>query len=248
MISSSAPRRARRASLPRPAVLRPAGGLFLAGVLLTSACGTAGSDAAATAGQPVQGAGEHAHDAAGTAVVPAGAASPTPPPPAATPAAGTDPAVAVRTNLERMLGAHVLLADEVVRAQLLGRDDQVRASSASVGRNTDELVEAVTSLTDAGTGQQFRTTWERHVEVLGQYATALQEEDEAAQRTARDAYATAEQELAAALSAVVGGKVPQAALTAATTRTASTCSARRRPTPRRTTPAPTRSSGKPSGT
>jgi hypothetical protein len=192
---------------------------------MTSACASAAPDATGsatagsdrlTAGQPAQHASGHAHPAA-TSAVPAAAASPSRPVAVPAQQAADDPAVALRSELERLLGAHVLLADEVVRGQLLGREDVVRASSASVGRNTDELVKAVTSLAGPQTGEQFRTTWERHVEVLGQYATALEKGDEAGQQAARDAYDEAEAELATALSAVVGGKVPQADLTAATT-------------------------------
>jgi hypothetical protein len=117
-----------------------------------------------------------------------------------------DPAVALRSELERLLGAHVLLADEVVRGQLLGREDVVRASSESIGRNTDELVEAVTSLAGPEIGEQFRTTWERHVEVLGQYATALEEDDEAGSAGGQGRLRQGEAELATALSAVVGGR------------------------------------------
>jgi hypothetical protein len=199
--------------------------LLLASLLLTSACANATPDSTGSAapgsdrlaaGQPAEHASGHAHSAA-TSAVPAVAASPSPPAVVAAQQVADDPAVALRSELERLLGAHVLLADEVVRGQLLGREDVVRASSESIGRNTDELVEAVTSLAGPEIGEQFRTTWERHVEVLGQYATALEEGDEAGQQAARDAYGKAEGELATALSAVVGGKVPQADLTAATT-------------------------------
>jgi hypothetical protein len=138
---------------------------------------------------------------------------------AAAPAAqaADDPVVALRSDLQRLLGEHVLLADEVVRGMLLGKDDLVTASSASVGRNTDEIVELIGSLAGPATGEQFRTAWDRHVEVLGQYATALEAQDAAGQQAARSAYVTAEQELATAFSAATGGKVPQADLTAAAT-------------------------------
>ena len=157
----------------------------------------------------------HAQSGSGIAAFPAVATSSTAAP---SPSPVTDdPVVALRGDLQRLLGAHVLLANEVVRGMLLEQDDLVTASSGSVGRNTDELVALISSLTGRATGEQLRTAWDRHVEVLGQYATALQEQDDAAQQAARSAYGTAKQELAQALSAVVGGKVPQADLTAAAT-------------------------------
>ena len=212
-----------RPSEPRSASIRvrPTGPLLLAGLLLTSACGGTARDgtgaaagtARATAEQPGQHSQGHARSASSTLAAPAVAASPAPAPPAVT----DDPVVELRSDLQRLLGAHVLLADEVVRGMLLEQDELVAASSASVGRNTDELVELIDPLAGPATGEQFRTAWDRHVQVLGQYATALQEQDDAAQQAARTAYGTAEQELATALSAVVGGKVPRADLTAAAT-------------------------------
>ena len=211
---------------PATARLRPAGPLLLAGLLLTSGCGGTlqqGGGSAAAARPAAQQSGTHGEGhtqpgpgpttaagttAAGTTSSPTGA-------PAAT--AGSDPAVALRSDLQRLLGAHVLLADEVVRGLLLEQKGQVAASSASVSRNTDQLVQQLTSLVGPGPAEQFRSAWDRHVEVLGQYATALQRGDAAAQKTARTAYGTVEQDLAKALSAVVGGKVPQADITAAAT-------------------------------
>lgn len=194
--------------------LQPSGALVLAGLLLTSGCGGAvQSSASAAAARPAAAPHTGGH-APGPAAVPATSLEQ---PAAPAPVVTDDPVVAARSDLERLLGAHVLLADEVVRARLLGRQDLAEVTSASVGRNTDEIVELVTSLGGAPTGQQFRTAWERHVEVLDQYATALQAQDAAGQQAARSAYVAAEQELATAFSAVVGGKVPQADLTAATT-------------------------------
>ena len=219
----SAPPSAPRA---RSAVRRPGVPLLVAGLVLTSACGSASGGAASATGlaaaeAPVQHADGHGqHDLralAATATTPAAPAPAAPAPAAAAPAVADDPVVAARSQLERLLGEHVLAADEVVRGRLLGREELVEAASGTVGRNTDELVDLVTSLGGAPTGQQFRTAWEGHVQVLDQYATALQQQDQAAQQAARTAYTAAEQELATALSAVVGGKVPQADLTAAAT-------------------------------
>lgn len=55
---------------------------------------------------------------------------------------------------------------------LLGQDDLVTASTAALGRNTEELVERIGPLAGPEVGERFRTAWDRHVEVLGQGSTA----------------------------------------------------------------------------
>ena len=233
MTRSSAPRSA-AARAPRPGTTggRAGAPLLLAGLLLTSACGgtlqqspaatvrpaaqaSAQASAPASAQPSATHSGGHTPAGSGTTAAPAASGGPTGAP-ASSPAAD-DPVVALRSDLQRLLGAHVLLADEVVRGVLLDQKDLVTASSASVGRNTDQLVELIGSAAGPEAGEQFRAPWDRHVEVLGQYATALKDGDAGAQRAARGAYATVEQELSRALSAVVGGKVPQADVTAAAT-------------------------------
>lgn len=214
------------ARLLRPVTrVRPAGPLLLAGLLLTSACGGTLQQDSGTAARPgAQQSGAHSagHGQVGSGTTTAAGtgtarATGTPTGAPAPPAAANDPVVALRSDLQRLLGAHVLLADEVVRGLLLERDDLVEASSASVRRNTDQLVQLLGTVAGPETGQQFRGPWDRHVEVLGQYASALRQGDAAAQAAARGAYGAVEQELAKALSAVVGGKVPQADVTAAAT-------------------------------
>ena len=62
------------------------------------------------------------------------------------------------------------------------------------------------SLTSAcGSTAEDDSAWDRHIDVLASTSAALQEQDGAAQQAARSAYDPAEQELAAVLSALVGG-------------------------------------------
>jgi hypothetical protein len=132
------------------------------------------------------------------------------------PAAPSD-AVQLRSTMERLLGAHVLLADEFVRTAVKGEAEQNAAVGESVARNQTELVELVTAQGGAAAGQEFEAAWQNHVDVLAAYATALQSQDTAAQATAREQYVAAEQQLARSFSTVVGGTVPLPALTAAAT-------------------------------
>ena len=126
-------------------------------------------------------------------------------------------AVQLRSTLERLLGAHVLLADEFVRTAVEGETEQNAAVAASVARNQAELVELVTAQVGAAAGQELQAAWQHHVDVLAAYATALQSQDTAAQTAARQEYVTAEQQLARSFSTVVGGTVPLPALEQAAT-------------------------------
>lgn len=126
-------------------------------------------------------------------------------------------AVALRSRLEELLGAHILLADELVRAVVAGDQQQASATADAVTSNQQQLVSLVRSLDGPEAADPFETAWQRHVELLGQYATALAQDDTAKQQATRGAYTQAEQQLGAALATVVGGAVSIEALTAAAT-------------------------------
>ena len=188
-------------SLPSPVAHRAAP-LLLAGLLLaTTACsaGPTGSGAdALAAAAPAQPA------AASAAVRPRAQAE-------------APRAVTLRSDLESLLGAHVLVANEFVRATLTGETGRAQAAEAAVDRNQQQLVEAVTALAGADAGQRLAAAWANHIDVLGAYATALQQGDAAAAVTLREQYSGAERQLAESFSAVVGEQVPLPALTAAAT-------------------------------
>lgn len=183
--------------------------LLLAGLLLTAGCssGTPAPQAdrlrAALPG-PSHGT-SHTATTAPFGVVPAQQAAP------------ADQAVELRSTLQELLGAHVLLADELVRATVRGQADQAAAAKGEVDRNQQALVDAVTALAGAPAGQAFAAAWKNHVDVLGAYATALQAKDTAGAQAARASYADAEARLADAFATLVGGTVPKPALTAAAT-------------------------------
>lgn len=126
-------------------------------------------------------------------------------------------AVQLRSTMERLLGAHVLLADEFARTAVTGAAEQNAAVAASVERNQAALVELVTAEGGADAAQEFQAAWSNHVEVLATYAQALREGDTAAQTAARQEYTAAEEQLARSFSTIVGGTVPLPALTEAAT-------------------------------
>ena len=193
----------------RPALRGRCVPVLVAGVLLTSsACASSGT--ARDVAAPGPDGGTHAHStapAAVPAVVPARGA------PRAQ-AAPTD-AVQLRSDLERLLGAHVLLADELVRARTAGQPARVTALAGSVDRNQAELAAAVSALAGPQAGESFAQVWSEHVDVLAAYATALVEGDRTAQSALRTRYTGIEQRLGGALSAVAGNSVPRSAVQAA---------------------------------
>ena len=186
--------------------------LLAGALLLSAACGSG----APTADRDRVAASSHSGHTAPTTVVP-GVAPSAESRVVPAQAASDDPVLALRSRLERLLGAHVLLADEFVRTGLLEQRRQNDAAAAAVDRNQEQIVAAVTEQAGSATGQQFAAAWSRHVDLLGVYARALQTGDAAGQQAARQQYVAAEAQLAKAFSAVVGGTVPLPALTAAAT-------------------------------
>jgi hypothetical protein len=83
-------------------------------------------------------------------------------------------AVQLRSTLERLLGAHVLLADEFVRTAVTGDAPQNEALAKSVARNQAELVELVTARAAPPPGRSSRPPGRTTSTCLGEYATALQ--------------------------------------------------------------------------
>jgi len=121
-------------------------------------------------------------------------------------------AVQLRSELERLLGAHVLLADELVRARTAGQPARVTAVAGSVDRNQAELAEAVSSLAGPQAGRSFASIWKEHVDVLAAYAAELAAGDQAAAQALRTRYADIEQRLGGVLSTLAGGSVPRSAV------------------------------------
>lgn len=132
----------------------------------------------------------------------------------AQPAAPTT-AVDLRSTLERLLGAHVLLADELLRALTAGQQDRATALSGSVDRNQQELVDAVTAVGGAEAGQSFGAAWEEHVDVLAAYTAALAAGNTEEQQSLRSRYTEVEQRLGAVLGTLAGPSVPAEQVSAA---------------------------------
>jgi len=124
-------------------------------------------------------------------------------------------AVALRSELERLLGAHMLLADELVRAELRSEQAQIAASRAAMDANRKQLATDVANVSGAAAAGAFGRAWEEHVQILVEYATALRDHEPAALPRLRTDFSLAERHLGAALGQVVGGTVPPSAIAGA---------------------------------
>jgi len=124
-------------------------------------------------------------------------------------------AVALRSELERLLGAHMLLADELVRATLRSDPAQIAASQAAVDANRQQLATDVANVSGAAAAGAFGKAWEEHLQILVEYAAALRDHESAALPRLRTGFSFAERHLGAALGQVVGGTVPPSAIAGA---------------------------------
>ena len=124
-------------------------------------------------------------------------------------------AVALRSELERLLGAHMLLADELVRAELRGNRAQIAATQAAVDANRRQLATDVANMSGAAAAGAFGKAWEEHVQILVTYAEALRANDAALLSRLRTAFSLAERHLGAAFGQIVGGTVPPRAIAGA---------------------------------
>lgn len=125
-----------------------------------------------------------------------------------------DQASEVRALLNAELTEHVYLAGVAVfTAYAEGADSGAfKAAAATLDKNSVEIADAVTSLTDKATGDAFLQSWRSHIDDFVTYAVGVAEGDRQAQMQALsnlDAYAKAQGQ---SLSELTGGALPAAAV------------------------------------
>jgi hypothetical protein len=96
-------------------------------------------------------------------------------PPAAAPALGT-PMWRLRSELNRLLGEHVVLVVSTMRAAAVGSPD-FAAAAATVNANTQDLAAAIDALFGAAAGRAFQSLWADHVDAIVKYSGAVLERD-----------------------------------------------------------------------
>ena len=93
------------------------------------------------------------------------------------------PRTSLRLELGRLLGEHLVVAAEAMRAGLAERADMA-ASAASLDANSKDLAAAIGRVFGADAGSAFDELWGRHVTTYLGYIEAVREGDEAARADA----------------------------------------------------------------
>jgi hypothetical protein len=93
------------------------------------------------------------------------------------------PRTTLRLSLGRLLGEHLVLAAEAMRAGLLERAD-AEAAAASLEANSAELAAAIGKVFGADAQKAFAEVWGRHVTAYLSYIDAVRDGDAAARQAA----------------------------------------------------------------
>jgi hypothetical protein len=93
------------------------------------------------------------------------------------------PRTTLRLSLGRLLGEHLILAAEAMRAGLVERADS-NAASASLDANSADLAAAIGKVFGADAQKAFADVWGRHVKAYLAYIDAIRHGDEAARKAA----------------------------------------------------------------
>jgi hypothetical protein len=124
------------------------------------------------------------------------------------------PAWRLRSGLDRLLGEHVALAVDALRAAGTNSPDLPAAADALNG-NTGDLATAVGTLFGAPAGQEFLSLWADHVDQLVAYTAGVAAGDDGRRRAALDALRGVEGRLAAFLASATGSRIPSTELAGA---------------------------------
>jgi hypothetical protein len=89
-----------------------------------------------------------------------------------------------RILLEKLLGHHVILATRMMRAQVRNTPDLVHILRDAISTNTSDVVAAVRSVHGARASTSFRGLWTDHNVALIEYAEAIANNDQNAEKAA----------------------------------------------------------------
>ena len=112
----------------------------------------------------------------------------------------------LRSALGMMLGEHVELAIEAMRAGVAGAP-YFEQAAAALNRNTTDLTEAIDALFGSDAAARFNTMWANHVDAFVQYTAALADGDEDAKQAALHQLHEFHEALGQHLSDMTGGEL-----------------------------------------
>ncbi|WP_257349504.1 copper amine oxidase [Pseudalkalibacillus decolorationis] len=123
----------------------------------------------------------------------------------------TNPAVDLRTTLDKLLGEHVYLAVETMRKGVDGAPD-FEQSAAALQANTEDLSAAIASVYGDEAGQKFKDMWSAHIGFFVDYVKGTASEDEAAKKAALDELAQYKEDFSNFLSTATDERLEADAL------------------------------------
>ncbi len=117
----------------------------------------------------------------------------------------------LRSELDRLLGEHVVLVIAAMRSGVTNAAD-FSAAATTVNGNTRDLAGAIDTLFGGPAAKRFQSLWADHVDALISYAGALVKHDDAQRSQARAKLSTFESQFAAYLFAATNKKLTNTAL------------------------------------
>jgi hypothetical protein len=117
----------------------------------------------------------------------------------------------LRSELDRLLGEHVVLVIAAMRAGVTNAPDFAAAAS-TVNGNTRDLAGAVETLFGQAAGQRFQSLWADHVDALIRYAGGLVKQNATQRSAAKTELSGFERDFAAFLGTATRNRISTAAL------------------------------------
>lgn len=133
---------------------------------------------------------------------------------AAGPLPAPSPADELQTALAKLLGEHVELAIDAMRAGVEGADD-FEAAAGALDANTRDVTDAMDALFGPRRAQQFNEVWADHIDLFVDYTVAVADGDEATKREVRGQFDTVMEQFGTTLATATGGLVDAEVVTEA---------------------------------
>jgi hypothetical protein len=116
------------------------------------------------------------------------------------------PSWRLRSELDRVLGEHVVLAVATLRAGAMNSPD-FAAEAGALNGNSEDLTAAIATLLGGEAGRRFLSLWADHVDALVDYTGLAASDDQTRRQAALGELREYEGELAAFLDEATGGRV-----------------------------------------
>jgi hypothetical protein len=116
------------------------------------------------------------------------------------------PSWRLRSELDRALGEHVVLAVATLRAGAVNSPD-FAAEAGALNGNSEDLTAAIATLLGGEAGRRFLSLWADHVDALVDYTGLAASDDQTRRQAALGELREYEGELAAFLDEATGGRV-----------------------------------------